>query len=324
MESNPRPDRSPATDPQAQIAADIDALRARFPQTRELYREVCALLFFRYGITPTANRLYQYVRKGSMATPAQALARFWSDLRERSRVRIEHPELPEELRQTAGELVLQLWARAQEGAARGYREQASAAAAQVEAARHQAQEAEEEAAALGARLETMSVELAGSRGEAVELGRQLATIQGRLASMTEMLRDQTDEMRELREELATSRRDVARALGEANALRVQLALARQRGRRRPLGGVPQDPDPGQEHLALDPDAIDVQDASVASAARLGREGDPGADVESGADVDHGERIEPGAEVDCGKKIERDRGAAAPDDRGPGGYADGER
>lgn len=253
MKSTPDTDASAASDRHAEIAAEIEALRARFPQTRELYREVCALLFFRYGITPTANRLYQYVRKGSMATPAQVLARFWSDLRERSRVRIEHPELPGELRETAGELVLQLWARAQEAAVRGFREQAAAATVEVEAARRQTQEAEDEAQALGDRLQAMSAELADSRGEAVELGRQLATIQGRLASMTEMLRDQTDEMRELREELATSRRDVARALGEANALRVQLALARQRGRRKPLGGVPQDPDPGQEPLALDPD-----------------------------------------------------------------------
>ena len=41
----------------AQIATEIEALRQRFPQTRELYREVCALLFFRYGITPTAKSI---------------------------------------------------------------------------------------------------------------------------------------------------------------------------------------------------------------------------------------------------------------------------
>ncbi len=36
-----------------------------------LYREVCGLLFFRYGVTPTANKLYSLVRKGSMGTPAE-------------------------------------------------------------------------------------------------------------------------------------------------------------------------------------------------------------------------------------------------------------
>ena len=55
------------------------------------------LLFFRHGIAPTANRLYQLVKKGSMNAPAEALARFWATLREKSRVRIEHPDLPAEL-----------------------------------------------------------------------------------------------------------------------------------------------------------------------------------------------------------------------------------
>lgn len=97
----------------AQIHDEIDALRERAPDTQALYREVCALLFFRYGITPTANKLYQYVRKGSMSAPAEALRGFWEYLRERSRVRIEHPDLPESLKTLAGELVGQLWADAQ-------------------------------------------------------------------------------------------------------------------------------------------------------------------------------------------------------------------
>jgi hypothetical protein len=235
-----------------QIAREIEALRARFPQTRELYREVCALLFFRYGLTPTANRLYQYVRKGSMATPAQVLARFWSDLRERSRLRIDHPGLPPELGQAAGELVLQLWDRAQAAATRTYEAQAAEARAAVRAAEARTQAADDEVAAISDRLAAMGGELADSRAQSFELARQLATIQGRLASMTEMLRDQSDEMRELREELAIARRDVARAVGETNALRVQLTLARHRGSRKPLGGVPEEPDPGQENLALDP------------------------------------------------------------------------
>jgi hypothetical protein len=54
---------------EGRLAAEIDRLKAEFPKTRELYREVCALLFFRFGITPTANRLYQLVKRGSMSTP---------------------------------------------------------------------------------------------------------------------------------------------------------------------------------------------------------------------------------------------------------------
>lgn len=97
---------------EARLAAEIERLKAEFPKTRELYREVCALMFFRYGITPTANRLYQLVHRGSMGTPTAVLAEFWTDLREKSRVRIEHADLPEDLRGAAGELIGALWSRA--------------------------------------------------------------------------------------------------------------------------------------------------------------------------------------------------------------------
>ncbi|MET3124621.1 hypothetical protein AAKU67_004238, partial [Oxalobacteraceae bacterium GrIS 2.11] len=96
-----------------QLLVDIERLREEFTQTQDLYREVCILLFFRYGMTPTANKLYQLVRKGSMTAPAEALNKFWEDLREKSRVRIEHPDLPEALKTAAGDLVATLWSAAQ-------------------------------------------------------------------------------------------------------------------------------------------------------------------------------------------------------------------
>ncbi len=235
----------------AQIATEIEALRARYPETRELYREVCALLFFRYGITPTANKLYQYVRKGSMATPAQVLSRFWTDLRERTRIRIDHPDLPDALREAAGELTLRLWGQAQQEAAKGYEHQRAETDSRVESMRESARDAEDALAERDARIARLAPEIADSKAQVLDLGRQLATIQGRLASMTEMLRDQSDEMRELRNELSASRRDAARAIGETNALRVQLAIAKHRGSRKPMGGVPLDQDPGQEDLELE-------------------------------------------------------------------------
>lgn len=95
------------------IAASVAELRDRFPRTQDLYREVCVLLFFRHGVTPTANKLYQLVRKGSMSAPTEALNQFWKTLRERSRVTIEHSDLPDELRVAAGDLVATLWRSAQ-------------------------------------------------------------------------------------------------------------------------------------------------------------------------------------------------------------------
>jgi septal ring factor EnvC (AmiA/AmiB activator) len=235
------------------IAADIEALRATCPDTRALYREVCGLLFFRYGITPTANKLYQYVRKGSMSTPAEVLTQFWGDLRERSRVRIDHPDLPEPLRERAGELVLELWGLARQGADEAF----AARSRQVESDRA---DMDTRMSALASELANeraqrarLEQELAASRAHSEDLAREVATAQGRLASMTEMLRDQSDDTRRMGSELAAARTDVARAIGEANALRVQLAIASSRATRKPLGGIPGLPDPGQESLGLDSD-----------------------------------------------------------------------
>lgn len=100
----------------AQIQAEIEKLREKFTETPELYREACALLFFRYGITPTANKLYQFVRKGSMSAPSDALSKFWDELREKSRVRIENPDLPEGVKTATGDFVATLWKLAQSSA----------------------------------------------------------------------------------------------------------------------------------------------------------------------------------------------------------------
>ena len=100
---------SPVVSQEAALAAEIERLKAAHPKTRELYREVCALLFFRFGITPTANRLYQLVKRGSMSTPTQVLGEFWIELREKSRVRLERPDLPPDLQAAAGDLVAALW-----------------------------------------------------------------------------------------------------------------------------------------------------------------------------------------------------------------------
>lgn len=98
------------------MQADIDRLREQFPRTSDLYREACAVMFFRYGVAPTTNALYQLVRKGSMSVPAEALKRFWSDLRERARVDLQHADLPDQVKQSAGQLIGEIWSLAQKAA----------------------------------------------------------------------------------------------------------------------------------------------------------------------------------------------------------------
>jgi hypothetical protein len=232
------------------LQQEIAALKERLRDTRELYREVCVLLFFRHGITPTANRLYQLVRRGSMSTPAEVLRQFWQDLRERSKVRLDQPDLPGEFRELGGELLSTLWTRA-----------FALAQAELSPLQAQAREASDtatrlqeatrtELASLRERVSILETQLQATLAREMEAARELATNQGRFASMTEMLRDSGQEMLLLRQELAASQRDVARAVGEANALRVQLGLLATRGRR-PVPGLPGAADPGQEPLELE-------------------------------------------------------------------------
>jgi chromosome segregation ATPase len=98
------------------LQAEVEALRATHPDTRALYQAVCRLLFFSHGQTPTANKLYQLVHKGSMSVPVEELDTFWESLRSLTRVRIDHPDIPDELKGSAGELVSTLWKAAREAA----------------------------------------------------------------------------------------------------------------------------------------------------------------------------------------------------------------
>ncbi len=186
---------------ETEIQAEVEALKARFPETKSLYREVCALLFFRYGITPTANKLYQFVRKGSMSAPSDALARFWEEMRSKAQVQIDHPDLPDALKAAAAEAVQVLWVQATE-LARGETQatrleaQAVVQAAQDEKQRERqrAEDAAKQAAAFGERLEVASAALcsrdveleaerrshAATAGRSQELQRQISDLQGQL------------------------------------------------------------------------------------------------------------------------------------------------
>lgn len=186
---------------ETEIQAEVEALKARFPETKSLYREVCALLFFRYGITPTANKLYQFVRKGSMSAPSDALIRFWEELRGKAQVQIDHPDLPDALKAATAEAMQVLWVQATElarGEAQVLRVEAKAevqAAQQEQQREHQrAESAIAQIATLQESLDAASTALrardldleeerrshAATAGRSQELQRQISQLQGQL------------------------------------------------------------------------------------------------------------------------------------------------
>lgn len=227
--------------PENEIHEAIDALRDSTESTQELYRETCALLFFRYGITPTANKLYQFVRKGSMSAPAEALARFWDDLREKSRIRIEHPDLPERIRTSAGELVGQLWSEAQSAARIEFdvfrhelEERMRASEAEAQGAQNQLDTAHRKHGDLVQTLREASErnlvlerEVATHQAENKALSRELTEIQKRYAALEQdsvsARRDFADELEKLRDALSS-----AEARFEGSQKRALLEIDRER------------------------------------------------------------------------------------------------
>jgi hypothetical protein len=212
-------------------------LKAEFPKTRELYREVCALLFFRHGITPTANRLYQLVKRGSMGTPTAVLGEFWTELREKSRIRIDHPDLPADLGAAAGELVATLWTRATASAGTAL----DALRAEVEAQRAESQQLviaarvetaleQRTAALLAAQVEVRELDKAQAEGHA-----QRKALEGELARISAALAARDRELQAVREgfsrDLAKQRESAERAEERlrASEKRALLEIDRERG-----------------------------------------------------------------------------------------------
>ncbi|SOE97723.1 replication region DNA-binding N-term [Burkholderia sp. D7] len=202
---------------EAQLHAEIDQLRTQFPRTQELYREVCVLLFFRHGITPTANRLYQLVKKGSMNAPAEALTRFWATLREKSRVRIEHPDLPTELQSATGELAAAVWTRAVDMA------QEQLATAQLETQRSVAEaqarqiRAEAERDQLRQELTGSAAALDAAQTRITELDRALAISEAAASTLQDQLRLAQQGEQQLQRALETARHDFASELDKLRA-----------------------------------------------------------------------------------------------------------
>ncbi len=195
-----------------EIASEIDRLRLEFSDTQALYREVCVLLFFRHGITPTANKLYQLVHKGSMSAPTEALRAFWADLREKSRIRIENADLPDSLKTAAGELVATLWQQAQVASNANLTALRDEASECVRAAQNAQQAAEMEVGRRKEELAEVQRQAAEKNESILSLERQLAAERGGNTSLRAQLDGFAQQIDSLNRALNDARQDFASEL----------------------------------------------------------------------------------------------------------------
>ncbi|MFM0667879.1 DNA-binding protein [Paraburkholderia sediminicola] len=203
------------------LEADIEALRERVPDTQELYREVCALMFFRYGETPTANKLYQLVRKGSMSAPAKALRDFWAEVRDKTRVDVGQPDLPAEVATAAGELAATLWRLSGDAANAALEVFRQDAQREIAEAREHAQGLATERDTAVAAAEQTSRDAADVRIENAKLLARLVELETAKTMLTEQLAQSRNESTVASTALADARREFAEELSKLRVMHNQ-------------------------------------------------------------------------------------------------------
>jgi hypothetical protein len=200
-----------------QLQIEIEKLRGEFTETQDLYREVCVLLFFRYGITPTANKLYQYVRRGSMSAPADALNKFWSELREKSRVRIDRTDIPESISLAAGDILAALWNEAQMAAQAGFTDLTENATAEIIKYKLDAELARQDVTKLKVKLDECNLDLKNTQKRLSEADNLLLVNTNTLAMQEKTLKSLKIERDNLSTLLSEEKATFSRDLNLINA-----------------------------------------------------------------------------------------------------------
>lgn len=145
--------------------------------------------------------------KGSMSAPAEALKKFWEDLLDKSRVRIEHPDLPESLKTAAGDLVASLWSTAQGAAQEGLAALRSEAQAQVAETKQAQSAAEADRDTARASHSLVSETLEQSHARIGELEQAVASRDATIVALEIQLQNARSENAGLLQKLDDARRD---------------------------------------------------------------------------------------------------------------------
>lgn len=226
-----------------------EAIAARLPADaprREKSRLAASILFFEHSIYPSAKVVLECTQQGSLTDINRDVQEFWRELRERSRVKLDVPGMPEDLQIAFGESLGQIWQLAVDKANESLDEVRAVAAAQIRDARQQAIDSQAEAQAALARIEEVERELVRERSrrevaekttevQAAEISSLTASIEQwrvRLADEAGARRDAEARFsRDLQAEREDRQREAERYKGEVNFAKQQIEAARESERR---------------------------------------------------------------------------------------------
>ncbi|MGF6919635.1 uncharacterized protein YbjQ (UPF0145 family) [Paraburkholderia sp. 40] len=160
-----------------------------------------------------------------MSTPAQRLGEFWVALREKSRVRMAHPDLPAELQAAAGELIAALRTKSTTSAHEALDALRADAEAEKANARSEVTSRHEELARTETALEQRTAALLAAQVPIQELEQERAAAEAARRALEAGIARQQGEIGARDRTLVQARADFS---GELERLRGSAALADER------------------------------------------------------------------------------------------------
>ncbi|MFM0050400.1 DNA-binding protein [Caballeronia grimmiae] len=94
------------------LRQELDAMRNAGARRQELSHHACKRLFFDLGLRPSVTTVRELTQTGSASDIPRDIESFWETVRSTLHVRVEAGEIPDALRQRAGELLAELFVEA--------------------------------------------------------------------------------------------------------------------------------------------------------------------------------------------------------------------
>jgi chromosome segregation ATPase len=208
------------------LAAEVEVLRRRSPDTYSLYKELARRLFYDFGIAPNSNYLFSAVGKGTKTAPDEPLRDFWDEVRDKSRVRIERGDMPRSIVDAAANLLDVIFLEANRAADESLATHRAAATDQADQAESRRAEEKERRIAAESHAAALQAELEDAQSQLADIQRQLTaseTSRGDLASRLKEAQFEIKEAGRRADEVVASRAaELARAEEKANALEARL------------------------------------------------------------------------------------------------------
>lgn len=167
----------------AALAPRLEAAKSR----KEKTRIAATTLFFEYGIYPSGKVVHSYTQQGSMTDINRDLREFWSEIRDKSKVRIDAPSLPPELQEAYSNALAKSWELAMQKAAATFEDERKEAREREQALRTERDRACEEVVSLEDELSGIESDLVAERERRSSAEAQLAGLQAKVNELSEAL-----------------------------------------------------------------------------------------------------------------------------------------